>query len=68
MQVVEKNKYEQIRIDRKILNGREYVDCRVYQNDEGAWKPTKKGITIPSEQIGHVIAALLRETDETELL
>lgn len=67
LQTIEKNKTEQIRIDRKFLNGREFIDCRVYKEDDGTWKPTKKGITIPSEKIDEVIEALLKASIETKL-
>jgi hypothetical protein len=41
---------EEIRAGIKEFRGRRYIDFRTYYMDkEGEWKPTKKGITLPTE-------------------
>jgi hypothetical protein len=47
-----RNETEVLRISAEEFKGRKYVDVRVYfENDEGEWKPTKKGITIQPDKI-----------------
>lgn len=38
---------------------RDYLDIRnFYETDDGEWKPTRKGIAIPVELFGELMAAL----------
>lgn len=38
---------------------RDYLDIRnFYETDDGEWKPTRKGIAIPVELYGELMAAL----------
>jgi hypothetical protein len=38
---------------------RDYLDVRnFYETDDGEWKPTRKGIAIPVELYGELMAAL----------
>jgi hypothetical protein len=61
---VERNETEVIRISNEEFKGRSYVDVRIYFADnEGEWKPTKKGITISPDKVEQVIE-LLREAQE----
>jgi hypothetical protein len=47
-----RNETEILRISAEEFKGRKYVDIRVYfENDEGEWKPTKKGVTIQPDKI-----------------
>ena len=49
---VEKREGERIRIGLNEYEGREYIDIRQYfQNDEGEWRPTKKGVTLPPDKM-----------------
>lgn len=56
---IEKNTKERIRVSIEEFRGSRFVDCRVYfENEDGAWIPTKKGIALNDESIGPVIKAL----------
>jgi hypothetical protein len=49
---IERTETEVVRVSTEEYKGRKYVDVRIYfENDEGEWKPTKKGVTIPPEKI-----------------
>jgi hypothetical protein len=49
---IPRNETEVLRVSAEEYKGRRYVDVRVYfANDEGEWKPTKKGVTIQPEKI-----------------
>jgi hypothetical protein len=61
---VERNPTEVLRISTEEFKGRAYIDLRIYFEDgEGEWKPTKKGVTINPEKLEEVIG-LLREAQE----
>lgn len=61
---VERNQTEVIRVSAEEFKGRSYVDVRIYFEDsEGEWKPTKKGVTISPDKLEQVIE-LLREAQE----
>jgi hypothetical protein len=56
---IEKNAIERIQITINEYKGHKFVDCRVYyEDDQGEWKPTKKGIALNSEIIDEVVSAL----------
>jgi len=43
---------EVVRVSVEEYKGRKYLDVRIYfENDEGEWKPTKKGVTIQPDKI-----------------
>jgi hypothetical protein len=49
---IERTETEVVRVSTEEYKGRKYVDVRIYfANDEGEWKPTKKGVTIQPEKI-----------------
>ena len=49
---IERTESEVVRVSTEEYKGRKYVDVRIYfANDEGEWKPTKKGVTIQPEKI-----------------
>jgi len=59
MAVIKKNTKEQIRIEQTEFKGHDLVTIRVYyEDDEGKWWPTKKGITFRQELLGEIIRAL----------
>ena len=59
MKDIQKNALEIIRIQRRDYKGRQFVDIRVhYQDDNGEFKQTKKGITINPALVGELIKAL----------
>jgi hypothetical protein len=56
---LDKNSKEKIRVAVREYKGREFVDVRVYfENDDGQWLPTKKGITISPGKMGELIRLL----------
>ena len=62
-----------VRVSLSEFKGRQYVNVRIYyMNDEGEWKPTRKGITLSPEMmrdvhgaVGEALAAL--EGSEVEV-
>jgi hypothetical protein len=61
---VERNETETLRISTEEFKGRAYIDVRIYFADnEGEWKPTKKGVTINPDKLDQVIE-LLKEAQE----
>jgi hypothetical protein len=58
MITIEKNKREQIRIERGEYKGYDLVSIRVFYLDGEDWKPTRKGITFKAELLPEVIRAL----------
>lgn len=56
---IQKNATEIIRVSKESFKGKDYLDIRIYfQNDEGEWKPTKKGITLSPEKVDELIEIL----------
>jgi hypothetical protein len=55
---IQKNAMERIRVARKEYKGHEFIDVRVFYEEGGEWKPTKKGITIAPERTNELIALL----------
>lgn len=56
---IQKNATEIIRVSKENYKGKEYLDIRIYfQNDEGEWKPTKKGVTFSPEKADELIEIL----------
>jgi hypothetical protein len=49
---IEKTGTEVVRVSTEEFKGRKYLDVRIYfVNDEGEWKPTKKGVTIQPDKV-----------------
>jgi hypothetical protein len=49
---IERSETEVLRISAEEYKGRKYVDIRIYfANDDGEWKPTKKGVTIQPDKV-----------------
>ncbi len=49
---IERGETEVMRVSTEEYKGRKYVDVRIYfENNEGEWKPTKKGVTIQPEKV-----------------
>jgi hypothetical protein len=56
---IEKNQTEKILVSLEHYRGATFVDLRVYwQNQQGEWKPSRKGIALTGTCIGEVIKAL----------
>jgi len=49
----QRNATEEVRATLRTYRGRQYVDLRIYyQDDAGEYKPTKKGINLSVELLG----------------
>jgi hypothetical protein len=49
---IERGETEVLRISAEEFKGRKYIDVRIYfENEEGEWKPTKKGVTIQPDKV-----------------
>jgi hypothetical protein len=56
---IQKNAMEKIKIVITEYHGHTFVDCRVYfEDDQGEWRPTKKGIALNDDIIDQVIQGL----------
>ncbi len=62
---IERTETEVVRVSMDEYKGRKYLDVRIYfANDEGEWKPTKKGVTIQPEKID-LFMDLIKKAKET---
>ena len=62
---IQKNASNRIRISLTEFKGHDFVDLRVYYEDEaGEYKPTKKGVAFNPDLISQVIDALLQAEKE----
>jgi len=62
---LEKNQKEKIGVSIEEYRGTRFIDCRVYwEDDQGQWKPSKKGIALNGECINEVINALQKARKE----
>jgi hypothetical protein len=56
---ISKNSTEKIRVTISEYKGYTFLDVRVYyEDDQGEWKPTKKGITVSNENVEPLIKLL----------
>jgi len=61
---IKRNDTEIVRVSKREYKGHEFIDLRIYyQDDEGDYKPTKKGITINPKLVDELIDALKKEKD-----
>ncbi|HEY9161795.1 MAG TPA: transcriptional coactivator p15/PC4 family protein [Desulfomonilia bacterium] len=64
-----KNALEEVRVSVSTYKGKKYVDLRVYyQDDNGEYKPSKKGIAISPELLPELENAIgkLKEIIESQ--
>lgn len=62
---IEKNMNNRIRISITEFKGNNYIDVRVYyEDDSGEYKPTKKGVAFRPDLISQVIDGLLQAQKE----
>lgn len=56
---IPKKHSQMIRISENEFHGIRYVDIRQYYlDDDGEWKPTRRGVTFPPDLIGEAINGL----------
>lgn len=54
-----------VKVSLTEFKGRQYVEIRTYyMADDGEWKPTRKGITLPPDLMKKVNSALSKALDE----
>lgn len=64
---LEKNMREKIRVSLEYYRGTIFVDLRVYwQDEQGEWRPSKKGIALSGACIGQVVEALGKASAKLE--
>jgi len=69
LNVIDKGIGGQIHVRLSEFKGRHYLDIRnFYETDDGEWKPTRKGISIPVEFFVEVLDALNEAKPEVEKL
>jgi|TARA_R100001443_G_scaffold68010_4_gene76764 hypothetical protein len=56
---IQKNSREVIRISESEYEGHKFVDLRVWYNDNGEMKPTKKGISFNPSKAKEVVEGIL---------
>lgn len=62
---IEKSEGERVRIGISEFNEKRYLDARIhYEADDGTWRPTKKGFTLPLELIGEFKEAVEQLSEE----
>ncbi len=53
---------QKVVLRRTRFKGKEYLDLRqFFQGEDGAWHPTKKGVSLPWEARAALIEALAKE-------
>lgn len=58
---MEKSWNEKILFSLSEFRGKQYADIRIYyEDDEGEWKPTKKGVTVSLDRFPEFKENLLR--------
>ncbi len=61
---IQRNSMERIKVSVETYKDHTFIDLRTYfEDDQGEWRPTKKGITIQLDKIGDVID-LIKKADE----
>jgi len=64
----DKNSAEKVRVTLQEWRCQTYFDLRIfYQDDKGAWLPTKKGITVNVELLGELRSAIDKAIAAAEL-
>ena len=54
MKEIQKNSREIIRISESEYQGNKFIDCRIFYDDNGEWRPTKKGISFSQRRAKEV--------------
>jgi hypothetical protein len=61
---MEKNSREEIRFSVQEYRGTDLIDIRVYLDNAGEYRPTKKGISVPMERFNEFIRCLNRVVEK----
>lgn len=62
---IQKNALEKIIVSTGSYKGYDFVDVRVYYQDkDGEWKPTRKGVAVPPDRLEELIELLKKAQAE----
>ena len=62
---IQKNSREVIRIEESEYEGHKFVDCRIYYDDKGEYRATKKGISFSHKIAQEVVEAIIETMEES---
>jgi hypothetical protein len=62
---IRKNSREIIRIEESEYHGHDRIDCRVYYDENGEWKPSRKGISLGKNTAQEVVEGILQVMEES---
>ena len=62
---IQKNSREVIRVSASEYEGHNFIDLRIWYDNDGEMKPTKKGISFNPSKAEEVIEGILKVTEET---
>ena len=57
--VIEKNSREQVRIGVNEFSGNEYIDIRTFFHSPDGYRPTRRGVTIPTRLYPELLKGLI---------
>jgi|TARA_B110000263_G_C15217040_1_gene468038 ribosomal 30S subunit maturation factor RimM len=60
-----KNSTQIIRIEESEYQGHDLIDCRVYYDDNGEWRPTKQGISLSKNTAQKVVEGISQIMEES---
>ncbi len=63
---IQKNSREIIRISESEYQGNKFIDCRIFYDDNGEWRPTKKGISFSHKIAQEVVEGILQTMEESD--
>lgn len=63
---IHKNRREVIRVSESEYEGHKFIDLRIWYDDNGEMKPTKKGISFNPNIAKEVIEAILKTVEEAD--
>lgn len=63
---IQKNRRETIRISESEYEGHKFIDLRIWYDDNGEMKPTKKGISFNPSKAKEVVEGILTVMEKSE--
>ena len=63
---IQKNRRETIRISESEYEGHKFIDLRIWYDDNGEMKPTKKRISFNPNIAKEVIEGILKTVEESD--
>lgn len=66
---IQKNDITLIRVEKRSYKGKDFVDLRqFFKDDNGEFKPTQKGVTLPPDLLTELIEALEKLNNEVVII